>query len=397
MKTVFKLLLALLVGGIIGFIFVGISIVLFSDTTLSEFVRKAGKIDTLEMLGVLAGSILCTVVAFALQIVIHEGGHWFFGWLSGYRFVSFRIFSWTLIRVEGKIRLKRFGVAGTAGQCLLVPPDKPLDEIPIVFYHLGGVIANMTVAFGALFVFLMTGRPFFLWSQFWFLLSIAGFLLALMNGIPFSRFVSNDASNVLLMRKNPKCKLAMMRVLRVNAWVQEGIRAKDMPDDWFACEGEVDYRNPLEVNAHLMRIGRLMDQGQMEEAYLLLEKAIRHKGEMIGLLAKEVVCELICLDLVTGHNRWTDTLYTEEIDLYVRKYCALMSSKQRFLCAWALYKENDRDKARRIYEDVIDKQSRYLLQGEVKMDIAMMEAMFRSAQSANRMCSTTISETVPTL
>ena len=53
-----------------------------------------------------------------------------------------------------------------------------------------------------------------------------------------------------------------------------------------------------------------------------------------------------------------------------------MSSKQRFLCAWALYKEQDREKALAIYENVVQKQTQDLLQGEVKMDIAMMEAMF---------------------
>ena len=56
-----------------------------------------------------------------------------------------------------------------------------------------------------------------------------------------------------------------------------------------------------------------------------------------------------------------------------------MSSKQRFLCAWELYKERDREKALAIYENVVLKQTQYLLQGEVKMDIAMMEAMFHPA------------------
>ena len=114
----------------------------------------------------------------------------------------------------------------------------------------------------------------------------------------------------------------------------------------------------------------------MEEAYVALEEIARHKGEMIGLLAKEVVCELIYLDLVTGHNRWADTLYTKEIELYVRQYRVLMSSKQRFLCAWALYKERDREKALAIYKNVVQKQTQYLLLGEVKMDIAMMEQCF---------------------
>mgnify|MGYP000181706714 FL=1 len=106
-----------------------------------------------------------------------------------------------------------------------------------------------------------------------------------------------------------------------------------MPEEWFAWVDDIDYGEPMQLNIRLLQVGRLLDLGQMEEAYVALEEIARHKGEMIGLLAKEVVCELIYLDLVTGHNRWADTLYTKEIELYVRQYRVLMSSKQRFLCA----------------------------------------------------------------
>lgn len=376
MKNVLKLIFTFFIGCVIGIVLVCAGTALFSDMSLDELVRKTGDIEGVKMFGIFAGAIICSVAAFFLQVIIHEGGHLLFGLLSGYRFVSFRIFSWTWIRKDGKIRLKRFGLAGTAGQCLLAPPDKPLEEIPIVLYHLGGVIANLLVACLALIVCLMSDQLFVLWFQFFVLLSFSGFLLALLNGIPMSKAVSNDAENLRLMWKNPRCKLAMILQLRINALVQEGIRVKDMPEAWFVWDGEIDYRDPMQVNVRLMQICRFMDKGQMEEAYVALEEMLRHKGEMIGLLAKEVVCELIYLDLVMGHNRWTDTLYTKEIELYIRQYSVLMSSKQRFLCAWALYKEQDREKALAIYENVVKKQTQYLLQGEVKMDIAMMEAMF---------------------
>ena len=374
MKSALKLLVTFGVGCLIGIVLVCAGIVSFTDMTWNELVQKLAKIEALEMVGIFAGSIVCTLVAFVLQIVLHEGGHLLFGLLSGYRFVSFRIFNWTLIRQEGKFRLKRFGIAGTGGQCLMFPPDKPLEEIPVALYHWGGVIVNMSVALLAFVVWYVVEDPSPLLVQF--LMCFAGVSLGLLNGIPFKRGITNDAANVRLMRKYPKSKKAMMVQLRVNAYIQEGIRIKDMPEEWLAWKDDIDYGEPMQLNVRLLQVGRLMDLGQMEEAYVALEEIARHRGEMIGLLAKEVVCELIYLDLVTGHNQWADTLYTKEIELYVRQYSALMSSKQRFLCAWALYKEQDREKALAIYENVVQKQTQYLLQGEVKMDIAMMEAMF---------------------
>lgn len=335
MKSALKLLVFLGIGCLIGIVLVCAGIVSFTDMTWNELVQKLAKIEALEVVGIFAGSIVCTLVAFILQIVLHEGGHLLFGLLSGYRFVSFRIFNWTLIRQEGKFRLKRFGIAGTGGQCLMLPPDKPLEEIPVVLYHWGGVIVNMSVALLAFVVWYVVEDPSLLLAQFLVMMCFAG--------------------------------------------VSLGLRIKDMPEEWFAWVDDIDYGEPMQLNIRLLQVGRLLDLGQMEEAYVALEEIARHKGEMIGLLAKEVVCELIYLDLVTGHNRWADTLYTKEIELYVRQYRVLMSSKQRFLCAWALYKERDREKALAIYKNVVQKQTQYLLQGEVKMDIAMMEAMFHPA------------------
>ena len=332
MKSALKLLVFFGIGCLIGIVLVCAGIVSFTDMTWNELVQKLAKIEALEVVGIFAGSIVCTLVAFILQIVLHEGGHLLFGLLSGYRFVSFRIFNWTL-----------------------------------------------SVALLAFVVWYVVEDPSPLLAQFLVMMCFAGVSLGLLNGIPFKRGITNDAANVRLMRKYPKSKKAMIVQLRVNACIQEGIRIKDMPEEWFAWVDDIDYGEPMQLNIRLLQVGRLLDLGQMEEAYVALEEIARHKGEMIGLLAKEVVCELIYLDLVTGHNRWADTLYTKEIELYVRQYRVLMSSKQRFLCAWALYKERDREKALAIYKNVVQKQTQYLLQGEVKMDIAMMEAMFHPA------------------
>ena len=121
MKSALKLLVFFGIGCLIGIVLVCAGIVSFTDMTWNELVQKLAKIEALEVVGIFAGSIVCTLVAFILQIVLHEGGHLLFGLLSGYRFVSFRIFNWTLIRQEGKFRLKRFGIAGTGGQCLMLP------------------------------------------------------------------------------------------------------------------------------------------------------------------------------------------------------------------------------------------------------------------------------------
>ncbi len=61
---------------------------------------------------------------FAVQVLIHEAGHLIAGIISGYEFVSFRIFSITFIKENGRLTKKKFSSAGTVGQCLMVMPHR---------------------------------------------------------------------------------------------------------------------------------------------------------------------------------------------------------------------------------------------------------------------------------
>ena len=70
---------------------------------------------------VLLPSLACLVLSFWLQAILHEGGHLVCGLLSGYRFLSFRVGSFTLLRQNGRLVLRRFYLPGTGGQCLLEP------------------------------------------------------------------------------------------------------------------------------------------------------------------------------------------------------------------------------------------------------------------------------------
>ena len=146
MKQILKLIGSLLLGGCIGFIGVTIILVLFTDISFNQFMEKLQKVEALEMIGVMILSFVTFILTCLLQILLHEGGHLIGGLLSGYHFVSFRILNWTIIKEEGKVRIKHFSIAGTGGQCLLTPPEKPMKEIPVILYNLGGVIMNLLTA-----------------------------------------------------------------------------------------------------------------------------------------------------------------------------------------------------------------------------------------------------------
>lgn len=373
-KKIFKFVGALIVGIVIGLSIATLIVVLFTDLTFSEYLQKFTTTKISESLGAALVGIVSCVIAFPLHIVLHEGGHLVCGVLSGYRFVSFRIFNRTFIRQDGKIRIKKFAVDGTGGQCLLAPPEKPLEEIPVTVYNLGGVLANVLAVCMVLPLFWVVDQPYAI--EFLLFFCLVGAFLIVMNGIPMKvGGINNDAYNVLLLRRDKESKRALITQLRANALVQQGSRPKEIPLEWFAIEGEMNYKNPLLLSLYLMKASCLLDCGQYEEAHRMFEEAYRHKSEMIGLYVKEVACELIFTSLCLGDTKLADELYTDALKKYIHDYRKVMSSKERILCAVAKYMEKDEEKARNIYQSVCRRQEAVLMQGEVKSDIALMEAV----------------------
>lgn len=375
MKKAFKYIVSLLIGACLGFAGAWGGIQLFSDTP-GSFGDKLATIN----LGVLAGVFLMAssffLLSFFLQVILHEGGHLVCGLATGYRFVSFRILNLTLIRQDGKFRIKRFSLAGTGGQCLLTPPDKPLKDIPCALYNMGGVISNLLTSALAIALLLTVDDMPHPLKLFLVLFAFVGILLGLTSGIPMKMGgIGNDADNMRLLLKDARAKQALVTQLRANALVQEGMCMKDIPEEWFLPERDINYKDALQTSVLLMRIGRLMDLQQWESAYNALEEAMEHQDEIIGLLIKEMKCELLFLSLVLGKDERAGELYTDELSNYIRQYSKVMSSKQRLLCALSLYQEQDAAKAKEIYEKVCLRRDKYLMQGEVNMDIALMEAI----------------------
>ncbi len=374
MKQILKLIGGFLGGTVIGIVGVMAGIYLFTDISQEEFIDKLAKIELYEIVGVPLISIIVFGIVFFLQVIIHEGGHLIAGLTTGYRFVSFRIFNFTLIRKEGTFQFKSFGLAGTGGQCLLTPPDKPIEEIPFVLYNMGGVLANILTALLALIPLLLIDNLTFIPLLSLLFFALSGFLLALLNGIPLrAGGMTNDAENMRLMRKNPTNKRLLVTILRANALVQEALRPKEMPKEMFPPLEVIDYADSLQCNYLSMYVALLIDRGMYEEAYALQEKALQHKDKMVGLFVNEFEAEQLYLALITGRKEMTEQLCKESVLTYIKQYAKVMSSKQRILSALAFYRDGDTAKAKEIYELVNKNSDQYLMQGEVKMDLALME------------------------
>lgn len=373
MKKALKLVGSFIIGAVGGFLLATIGVLLFTDIDLAHFLHSL-KDTTLSLKGIGVGvfSLSAVIVSLVIHIFIHELGHLICGIATGYRFVSFRIFNIAFIKKEGKLCTKRFSIAGTGGQCLLAPPDRPTEEIPTAIYNLGGVLANIVASLVALPLLFIIENPLICTGITLFI--IIGAAIALLNGIPMRiGGIGNDGYNMLLLHKNRYNKELLMLQLKANALAQEGVRPKDMPTEWFQSDREMDYGNTFQIYTILLKAARMLDKYEWESAHILLAEAYEHKKEIMQLYANEIACELLFTSLITGREESVQELYTPELATYINTYRKVMSSKERLLCAIALYKEKETEKAHKIYQNLLKSKDNYLMLGEVASDIAIME------------------------
>lgn len=291
------------------------------------------------------GVYVFLMLSLYLQIIAHETGHLICGLLTGYEYSSFRIGSFMWVKLNGKIRLKRFSLSGTGGQCLMAPPDLVNGKIPYALYNFGGCLANLIVSVIPLVLVLIFWEPTY-WHFMVLLWAAIGLFLALTNGIPMNvQGMPNDGHNAMSLGKNPKALKAFWLQMKINEQVASGKRLKDMPEEWFELPDKDGMQNSLIATIAVFTCNRLVDSGKFAEAAELMESLLKEKSGMVGihrhmLNADRIYCELV------GENRpeKLEELYTEELQKFLK---AMKKSPSTFRVEYlyAKYVEKDEKKA----------------------------------------------------
>lgn len=238
-------------------------------------------------------------VAAYLHIILHEGGHMICGLLTGYRFLSFRVasFMWEK-KKDGKVRLSRFSLAGTGGQCLMQPPEYNNGNYHYVLYNLGGGLANFLVAAACGLLLIVIKNEF----AFIFLVMMVftGIALGAINLIPFnSKTVNNDGSNIVAIRKSAAAKKAFWLQMQINYNIAMGQRLKDMPDEWFQPFEEEERNNVMVTTIDVLSCNRLMDQMALQAAEDKMLKLVDDPS-VAGIYRKLLLFEIAFCELMRG-------------------------------------------------------------------------------------------------
>lgn len=381
MKTILKFIGYMLIGAGIGIIIVGPIIALIEGESITTIYSNIANKFSLQTVAEIAWMLFAVLIAFILNIILHEGGHLVAGLLTGYRFVSFRFLNFTLINKDGRLRWRNFELAGTGGQCLMAPPDRPIDQIDTRWYNAGGVLANILIAAVSLLLYWLIDLPSWL-NVLLLIMAIINFLTALTNGIPMKiGGVANDGLNLFQLEKDAASKQCFCNILDVNARSQEGQSYKEMPDHLFAMPQPIDWKNSMHVATVLLSATRMMDFHQWENAYQLLTTALSHKDDYMKLYLWEVKNLMTQVCIITGRDDEARQHYTEDIAKYVTQHASTQSDKQLTGMAVALALEGDRPKAESLLHKLENDRDKFIHQGDVAMSLDLMHWLLDHRQA----------------
>ena len=321
-------------------------------------------------------SFAMLLVSLWLTLIIHEGGHLVFGLLTGYKLLSFRVGSLTFVKKNGRTEIKKFSIAGTGGQCIMMPPECPEPEkAPFMLYHAGGGILNLLTAAIFLTVGLLSGN-------YWVktaLVILGGFsvMQGAFNLIPLNIKLPNDGYNLLNMKKNVGDRISIYKQLRLNGLLYEGKTYSEIPDELFELGSEGLFGSITQI----VKGAKYIEQGDFAAAE---EQFAQCAGEdnPIDIYRFESKAELMFCKVMNGAPaEEIDALYDKELEKYMKAAGKTQIGKHRQLYAYQLIYKRDARAAAGEYEAAMKLKETYPVEGELKSELMLIDCVKKRGET----------------
>lgn len=305
------------------------------------------------------------LILFLSQIIIHEGGHCVFGLLTGYRFFSFRILSYTLIKENNKFKIRRYKFPGSFGQCLMIPPKNKGNSHFIIFF-MGGVIADTVIALLTAWLAFGSHNLIFVLRCCFMTTFLYTFGSVLINGIPSKQGkISTDGTNVFALITNRQAKESCYLQLSAIPLMQNGYTYTSFPKEIITVPEGADLTNPLIIWHKFMECYYYMELKQWDKALECVNKIEELGDKNCKIIKITESSEKLFLFIKLGKNpSEIEGLYNRLNDVLSRDCIDFNLTRVRL--AYELYKDNSKQNQDRIRLEIEEKAAVYPYKGEAK-------------------------------
>ena len=376
MKKILQLILGMLIGAAVGYGGVMLLVWLVDGGQPSASAGSEG-IDWVRLSLAIAAAMVSGALAVVIHLILHEAGHLIAGLLTGFRFLSFRVFKYTLVKTDEGLRWKRYHIAGTGGQCLLeLPEDQDVETAPWFWYNAGGVLMNLVLT--VLSVLLLKWlNPGMVGFAFLAMMALVGLFMALVNGVPMLvGGVGNDGHNILLLWRHPSSRRYFVHSLQTIGQLSRGVRISDVPREWIddcPVDEQSDYLQLSNRGSYMML---LEDLGEYERAREVTEELLSLGKKLPQLLQLEVGGDAVMLELMTTNRREVaERLWTKQLERYVKQNSQYSPIKCAVLYAYELLYRGDAEAADVYKQQLHQRRQDYAIPGEAITAISLIEAI----------------------
>lgn len=312
--------------------------------------------------------LLLVITIYGIHVIIHELGHLCFGKLTGYKFVSFRIGNFMIIKKD-KLEFKKLSIAGTLGQCLMAPPALENDRIPYILYNLGGSLFNLISSIILLIIYFLVDN--LLVKVILIVMIIIGILICLTNILPLEMIVNNDGYNVLSLYKNPKSIYYFWLQLKVNELLSKDISLAEMNEEWFKMPKADDLNDSFVALVAVMICNRLLEKGDYNKTKESIEYILSLETGIVEIHQNLLVCDLIYCKLILGELD-IDELLTKKQTKFMKMMNNFISVIRVEYAISSLY-ENNIEKSSFLKQKFIKICKNYPYTSDLKMEEKLME------------------------
>ncbi len=321
-------------------------------------------------------------LALTVQLIVHEAGHLVFGLLSGYKFKSFNVFGFVILKTNGKIRFCRENIAGMGGQCLMTPPEMKDGKIPVFIYNYGGAFLNLILSAVSLCLYLFMPHIEFL-SPFFLYLTVIGISFALANGIPFKgTLISNDGYNALSLGRDKDALRGLWLQLMINSLSSDGVALKDMPEEFFTVPTDEQMKNTMIAPIAVFASNRYTEQHRFEEADALMKRLLEMESGIVGLHKNLMICDRLYIELISENRKdAVDAFLTKEEKNFMKSmktYPTVMRTEY----AYALLCNEDEEKAEKIKAQFEKCAKHYPYEADIKTERTLMQLAYEKFSKA---------------
>lgn len=348
-----------LVGMIFGFVCAEGLVFPQGDLTLEDLVE----------------GILFMVISFVGCGFIHELGHLIGGKLTGYHFLLFRLGSVALYRNhEGKFSLKKYGIPGTIGQCLLLPPrGVPFRDVEIDWYLLAGGVANFVAALFACIYFIIFPE---LWKYILTFILISIFFGGI-NLVPLKvGGICNDGYTRKLCYSDPQAHEALMTQLSVVGEFARGTTLEEMPPAWFYPKFSLQERmtsNPMVAAVWEYTGWRFLLTGDYFQAKIIFE-SIGHNKDLMDMQRNEALYDYLTAMLLEGRVEEVKLFpVTKGMKRHKKAFSKYFLSGARYDYAYATLVSGNGKRAKEAKAKFEKVAKKYPFEGEILTEESIME------------------------